>query len=65
MLRCIRYESVYYATPVIFPMPHDGGCEIKIMVIVIIVIISINMYGCMCVFVHASMGVSVSDKISK
>ena len=43
MLTCIRCENVYvyYATPVIFPIPHDRGGEIKIIAIVIVIVMVI------------------------
>ena len=33
-------RKVRYHVLVTFPMPHDGGCEIKIIVIVIVIAVS-------------------------
>ena len=34
MCNSIAFKVCYHVLDVIFPMPHDGGCEIKIIVIV-------------------------------
>ena len=33
----VALKVCYHALVVIFPMPHDRGCEIKIIVIVIVI----------------------------
>ena len=37
MYNSVAYKVCYHVLDVIFPMPHDGGCEIKIIVIVIVI----------------------------
>ena len=42
MYNLVACKVCYHVLVVTFPMPHDRGCEIKIIVIVIVIVIAIR-----------------------